>query len=84
MLTMNRNMTWGQMVKEFPDKWVVLSSHTGWGPDIETGNVIAVLSDDEYDDYAIAHLDDNYYIKRTTYEEFGGFVSGEGDGFKAV
>lgn len=29
MLTMNRNMTWDQMVKEFPDKWVVLSSHTG-------------------------------------------------------
>lgn len=54
------------------------------GPDVETGNVIAVLSDDEYDDYVIEHLDDNYYIKRTTYEEFGGFVSGEGDGFKAV
>lgn len=52
MLVINRNMTWDEMVEEFPDKWVVLSSHTGWGPDIETGTVIAVLSDDEYDDYA--------------------------------
>ena len=84
MLTVNREMTWEELVKAYPDKWVCFKWREGWGPDVSRGFVKVILEDSEYGSYAAKNITKGYYFKRTTEKEFGGFVSGEGDGFKAV
>ena len=85
MLVIGKRMTWDDIVKQYPDKWVALSSYNGWGPDVDDGIIEVVLSDDEYPDYRVAHIDDGWFYKRTTDNvDFGGFISGEDGGYTVI
>lgn len=48
MLTIGKRMTWDDIIKQYPDKWVAFSSYNGWGPDVDDGVIEVVLSDEEY------------------------------------
>lgn len=30
MLTIGKRMTWDDIIKQYPDKWVAFSSYNGW------------------------------------------------------
>lgn len=85
MLIIGKRMTWDDIVKQYPDKWVAFSSYNGWGPDVDDGIIEIVLSDDEYPEYRASHLRDGWFYKRTTDNvDFGGFISGEDGGYTVI
>ncbi len=69
-----RRMTWEEMVEEYPDKWVVISNPVmdGDHPDILEGDVVAVLNDDEVEDYELSHIGQGLKYQRTTESGWNG------------
>lgn len=88
MLTIGKRMTWDDIIKQYPDKWVAFSSYNGWGPDVDDGVVEVVLSDEEYIEHRIAHIRDGWFYKYTTDDiESGGcvgYLSGEDGGYTVI
>lgn len=62
---MRDRMTWDEIVHRYPDRWVAISDAEMDWPDIISGVVEAVLSDDEISEYE-AHCDPSFIIDRTT------------------
>ena len=69
-------MTWDEMVRAYPDKWVAVADAVmdGDSPDILDGIVVAVLSDYDIDDYELNNLDKGYKFRRTTEGFFNGIT----------
>lgn len=63
---MGNRMTWEDIVKKYPDKWVVLKDPVLDGSDIVTGIVVDVKSDDEILSYRLENFDKKYDYCRTT------------------
>lgn len=74
----NKLMTWNEMVKEYPDRWVIVQQTKGDVTNIEEGFVKFVATDDEVSDIWIqcrkAGL--GYKKDRTTVEPFMGIIDG--------
>lgn len=70
----NERLTWEQIVEKYPDKWVALSNviTDGEHPDILEGDVVAVLSDDEIEDYELSHIGQGLQYQRTTESGWNG------------
>lgn len=85
MVVINKEMTWKDVIKTYPDMWVAIGEYKGWGPDVESGMIKFVLTDDEYPTYRAAHIKDGLYYKRTTIRRgMGGSISGENGGYTVV
>ena len=48
---MSTNMKWEDMVEKYPDRWVAVGNAVMDGPNIVSGDVVAVKTDDEICDY---------------------------------
>lgn len=70
-------MTWEELVKQYPDQWVVLSNPLKDGEDILSAVLVDVKSDDEIDKYEMDHLDKGYEYWRTTEGEFYGVIDAD-------
>ena len=71
---MENRMTWEEMAKKYPDQWVVVKDAVMDGPDIVSGILVAVKSDDEIISYRIANTHKDYEICRTTEGWFNGVI----------
>ena len=71
---MRERMTWDQMVERYPDRWVAVANPVfdGNHPDILGGDVVAVLTDDEINDYELAHQGQGLRFERTTESDWNG------------
>ena len=74
----NELMTWEEMVRRYPSKWVVVDKKEGDASNIDVGVVKYVANDDEIDDIWCQCLDAglNYDKARTKMEAFSGIVDG--------
>ena len=68
---MEERMTMEEMIDQYPDRWVAIKDAERDGPNILSGIVYAVLSDDEICDYEEDHLQDGLIYRRTTEGDFG-------------
>ena len=76
---MGNRMTWEDIVKKYPDKWVVLKDPVLDGSDIVTGIVVDVKSDDEILSYRLENFDKKYDYCRTTEGTFYGIIDSNFD-----
>ena len=60
-----KRMTWTEITKAYPDKWVAIANPVMDGSDILEGDVVTVLSDDEVDAYEINNHGKGYKHRRT-------------------
>ena len=67
-------MSWDDMVSAFPERWVVLRDTEKDGPDVLSGILVAVKTDDEIIPYEEANLRKGYEFWRTTEGDFYGLV----------
>lgn len=57
MLELNRTYRWKDIVKEYPDKWVVLTSVNEKAGEIKTCKLLEVCSYEEKADIIVKYLD---------------------------
>ena len=69
-----KQMTWEEMVNTYPDQWVVVKDAVLNGPDIISGDVIDVKSDDEIIAFRTANQKKGYEYRRTTEGFFNGIT----------
>ena len=74
---MGERMTWAEMVEKYPDKWVALKDVEWDGADVGSAVLVAALSNDEFIDFEVAHLNEDYDYVRTTEGNFGGLITVE-------
>ena len=74
---MGERLTWDEMVSMYPDRWVVLKDVEKNGPDVVSGVLVAVKTDDEITEYEAANLRKGYEFWRTTEGEFYGIVDSD-------
>lgn len=74
----NEFMTWEEMKKRYPSKWVVVERVEGTATNIKSGIVKYVADDDEIDNIWVKCRKNgfNYNKKRTKMEAFSGIVDG--------
>ena len=68
---MDEAVTWEYMVEHYPHRWIAISNPTMDGPDVITGIIHQVLSDDEIIDYEDDHWDEGLIFRRTGGESNG-------------
>ena len=73
-MTDTKPMRWEEMVNKYPEQWVAIKDAVMDGPDVVSGVVIAVLSDDEIIEYENTHGDDGIEYRRTTEGNWGGII----------
>lgn len=73
----NRIMTWEEMVNSYPGKWVVVINPNKDGPEIISGEVIDVKTDEEIEKYRIEHRTDGCIFRRTTEEKWSGVIDAD-------
>ena len=61
----NNRVTWEEMVKKYPDKWVVKDAEMN-GSDIMSGVIVAAMTDDEITEYRLNNSDYDLEFCRTT------------------
>ncbi len=74
---MGERMTWEEMVSNYPDRWVVLKDTEKDGPDVVSGILVAVKTDDEIIPFENANLTKGYEFWRTTEGDFYGIVDSD-------
>lgn len=76
MLTPNKLMTWDEMVREYPAKWVFVEVTKGDATNFDEGVVRVVAQDQEVED-AMDYCSEQglrYTFQRTTVEPFMGIL----------
>ena len=73
---MNTRMTWSEITKAYPDKWVAIANPVmdGDSPDILEGDIVAVVNDEDIDSYELSHHGKGYKYRRTTEGFFNGIT----------
>ena len=73
---MTKHMTWNEIVKTYPNKWVAVADPImdGDTPDILEGNLVAVLDDNDIDNFEIENFGKGYEYRRTTEGFFNGIT----------
>ena len=72
---MGERLTWEEMVKRYPNKWVVLKEVERDWPDVISGIVVDAVSDDEIGDYE-ANCNPDLVIMPTTEGDYYGPING--------
>ncbi len=62
----NKRMTWQEMVDAYPDQWVVVKDAVMDGPDILSGVLVTVKTDDDIGAYRVQNSRRGYEFRRTT------------------
>ncbi|MBR6230239.1 MAG: hypothetical protein IKQ97_10920 [Eubacterium sp.] len=70
-------LTWDELVALFPKRWVVLSDTEKDGPDIISGVLVDVKTDEEIIPYENDNLMKGYEFWRTTEEGFYGIIDSD-------
>ncbi len=65
------------MVEKYPDKWVAVKDAKKNGPDIVSGILVAVKSDDEIALYRVENHGKGYVFRRTTEGAFNGVTGSD-------
>ena len=73
----NKNMTWEEMVNMYPGKWVVIVNPIMDGPDVISGEILDVKSDEEIGKYRVEHRKDGFTFRRTTEEKWSGIIDAD-------
>ena len=71
---MGERLTWDEMVSKYPEMWVVLKDTEKIGPDVISGVLVDVKTDDEIIPYENENLRKGYEFWRTTEGEFYGLI----------
>ena len=74
---MSNRLSWEEMVSRYPDRWVVLKDTVKNGPDVLSGVLVAVKSDDEIIAYENSNQGSGYEFWRTTEGEFYGIIDSD-------
>ena len=72
------HLTWEEIVEKYPDRWVVLTNCNMLYGGIQDADVIAVLMNDEVDDFRLANWGKGYYYERTTEKTGVGIINVKG------
>ncbi|MBO4395018.1 MAG: hypothetical protein J5819_01560 [Eubacterium sp.] len=67
-------VTWDEMVEKYPNSWVVIRNAEMDGPNIISGIVETVKTDDEICDYESQHLREGLVFMRTTEGDWSGTI----------
>ena len=70
-------LTWEEMVKKYPDRWVVVKNAEMSGPDILSGILVDALSDDEIMEYRFNNKRHDLEFCRTTEGDFDGIIDSD-------
>lgn len=62
---MNEPVTWKYMVEHYPNMWIAIKDPQMDGPDIVSGIISAVITDDEIIDYEDKHRKEGLTFRRT-------------------
>ena len=73
----NRRMSWDEMVKEYPDRWGVIKDAEMNVPDIISGIIVTVKSDDDIMRFRIDNQKKGYKFYRTSEEELYGIIDAD-------
>ena len=73
----NKRMSWDEMVKEYPDRWVVIKDAEMDGPDIISGIIVTVKSDDDIMRFRIDNQKKGYKFYRTSEGDFYGITDAD-------
>ena len=71
---MEQRMTWDEMATKYPGRWVVVKDADMTGPDIMSGVLVAVKTDDEIVPFRLSNTHKDYEICRTTEGGFHGII----------
>ena len=71
---MDERVSWQYMSETYPDMWVAIREPEMDGPDVISGIIEAVLSDDEIIECENNHLYDGLKFRRTTEGNWGGII----------
>ena len=74
---MTEHLTWEEMVKEYPDKWVVIKDAVMDGADIVSGTIVDVKSDDDIIPFRTKNQKKGYRFYRTTEGGFYGIIDAD-------
>lgn len=76
---MAERMTFEEMKEKYPGKWVFVKNAEADGPNVLSGEIICVCSDDEYGNKMVEMLRSGIDFKkfRTTHDFFGGLIYAE-------
>ena len=69
-----KRITWQEMVDKYPDMWVAVKDAEMDGPDILSGVLVDVKSDDDIAQYRINNKKKGYIFSRTTEGVFNGIT----------
>ncbi len=64
--------SWITIISQYPDRWVALRNPVMDGPDVVSGEVFAVLSDEDIIDFEDQHVGEGLIYRRTTEGELYG------------
>ena len=76
-MSMCERFTWEELVSRFPERWVVLKETEKEGPDIISGILVDVKTDDEIISYENENLKIGYAYWRTTEGGFYGVIDSD-------
>ena len=74
---MAERMTMEEMIDQYPDRWVAIRDVERDGPNILSGILYAVLSDDEIGDFEEEHQGQGLTFFRTTEGDWDGIISSD-------
>ena len=74
---MGERLSWDEMVSRYPDKWVVVDDAEKDGPDVLSGILVAVKTDEEIGDYQADNFRKGYDFRRTTEGAFNGITGSD-------
>ncbi len=75
VIDQKKRMTWQEMVRAYPDQWVVVKDAEMDGPDILSGILVTVKPDDDIGAYRVQNSGNGYEFRRTT-EGFWNGITG--------
>lgn len=73
----SERITWEEMVESYPSRWIVISNPEMDGPDVISGIVHGVKTDDEIGKYRVKHGREGYVFRRTTEEKWSGIIDAD-------
>lgn len=70
----SERMTWEEMVNTYPDVWVAIRNPEKDGPNIISGEIHAIITDEDICDYEDAHFGEGLVFRRTTEDDWNGII----------
>ncbi len=72
------HLTWEEIIEKYPDCWVALANCNMLYGGIQDADIVAVLADDEVDDFRVKNWGTGYRYRRTTERTGVGVINVQG------